>query len=282
MKKHEARTVIDQALDELAKALQEGKSEQLTTFLAAMARFHRYSLQNTMLILLQRPTATHVAGFNTWKSLGRHVNKGEKGILIIAPMRCRNRDEAADTAQRDGRETDTDRLLFRAVYVFDITQTEGDPLPELDRVKGDPGPYTKRLRTHIAERGIVIEETDRLGSADGASTGGRIFIKPGLSPAEEFSVLVHELAHEMLHHGDGRSTTTKAVRETEAEASAFIVSTAIGLQPKTASADYIHLHQGDVKLLTASLEAIQRVAGEILDALLAPATEEEPAACSFD
>ncbi len=99
------------------------------------------------------------------------------------------------------------------------------------------------------------------------SYGGRIAILPGQEPAEEFSTLVHELAHEMLHKAERRTATTKTVRETEAEAIAFVVSQTIGLDAGRASADYIHLYHGNAALLTESLEVIQRTAALILSAI---------------
>ncbi len=99
------------------------------------------------------------------------------------------------------------------------------------------------------------------------SYGGRIALIPGQTPAEEFSTLVHELAHEMLHKAERRTATTKTVRETEAEAIAFVVSQTIGLDSGQASADYIHLYHGNAALLTESLEVIQRTSALILSAI---------------
>ena len=108
------------------------------------------------------------------------------------------------------------------------------------------------------------------------SYGGRIAVLPGQEPAEEFSTLVHELAHEMLHKAERRTATTKTVRETEAEAIAFVVSQTIGLDAGRASADYIHLYHGNAALLTESLEVIQRTAALILSALETKEEAEQP------
>lgn len=106
------------------------------------------------------------------------------------------------------------------------------------------------------------------------SYGGRIVLLPGQEPAEQFSILVHELAHEMLHKAERRTATTKTVRETEAEAIAFVVSQAIGLDSSRASADYIHLYHGNAALLAESLEVIQKTSALILSAI---ETEQVPA-----
>jgi antirestriction protein ArdC len=269
MKAEQARTMTDEALARLADALEKGRSEELTRFLGAVAKFHRYSFGNVMLIMSQRPDATQVAGFNTWRSLNRFVRKGEKGIVIVAPMVLKARDEA----QKRGEGEPT--IRFRGVHVFDISQTEGEPLPELRNFCGDPGAYSERIRTLIGARGITLRFDESLGNADGLSTGGTIVVKAGLPVAEEFSVLVHELAHEMLHHGSGSVRGSKTQRETEAEAVAFVVSTAIGINCGTSSSDYIQLYNGDKGTLAASLDRIQKTALEIITAILAEPAEEK-------
>jgi len=107
----------------------------------------------------------------------------------------------------------------------------------------------------------------------GVSYGGRIALLPGQAKAEEFSTLVHELAHEMLHKAERRAAGTKVVRETEAEAIAFVVSKAVGLEVGTASADYIHLYKGNASLLAESLEVIQQASSVILSVLELPGSE---------
>lgn len=266
MKADEAKAIAGDALDTLAAALKAGRSDQLTAYLAAMARFHRYSINNLFLILSQRPDATHVAGFQTWKQFNRFVRKGEKGIVILAPMLLRRKEEEGE----GGGDSKPAKpiLRFRAVHVFDISQTDGEPLPNTARFAGDPSGHLDRLKQHVIESGITLGQDVPFG-ADGVSSGGRIGIRVGLAPAEEFAVLVHELAHERLHKGDGRPKS-RTVRETEAEAVAFVVSTAIGLEGGSSSSDYISLYDGNAETLAASLERIQRTAAEILVALLGP------------
>lgn len=268
MKAEDARKLTDDALDRLATALEQGRSESLTQYLAVMARFHRYSFGNILLILTQRPEATHVAGFNAWRDLKRFVRKGERGIAIFAPMRLRvreddgRREQPASTA-----EPARTMLRFRVVHVFDIAQTDGEPLPEPVRVQGDPSVYAARLQAHVAACGITLDRADVPFGADGVSTGGRIAVREDLAPAEEFAVTVHELAHELLHRGEDRKEFSKSVRETEAEAVAFVVSAAIGLQTGTAASDYIQLYNGDKDTLSRSLDRIQKTASSILAAI---------------
>jgi hypothetical protein len=159
-------------------------------------------------------------------------------------------------------------LGFKPGYVFDISQTDGAPLPTFAEVTGDPGDYITALKGFVGRHGIeLLYANAQLGAAHGASLKGRILLRDDLSPAVEFSVLVHEVAHELLHAGDRRSTTTKTVRETEAEAVAFVVSHAIGLSTNTAASDYIQLYSGDRNTLLSSLGLIQRAATDILSAI---------------
>lgn len=152
---------------------------------------------------------------------------------------------------------------FRTAYVFDVSQPEGKPLPEFAKTTGDPKDYRDKLKTMAVDRGIAVEYDASLGNAMGVSSGGRIRLKPDLSKAEEFAVLAHELAHEMLHHGK-EERFTKVVRETQAAAVAFVVCQGIGLETNTAAADYIKLYSGDKKTLTESLSVIQETSAQIL------------------
>jgi hypothetical protein len=279
-KDNPTQQLIKQAVDFLIEQLEAGKSETLTAYLGAMARFHNYSFGNILAIARQKPTATHVAGIRAWNQLGRFVKKGEKGVQILAPMvGYRRRKDAAEQEP----ETRPQSVLigFRAVYVFDIGQTEGADLPEVDRsITGQVGGNRDRLISFLAQQNIKLEFSERIAPALGVSYGGKIALLPGQSKAEEFTTLVHETAHELLHRAERRTITTQTVRETEAEAVAFIVGQAVGLEMGTASSDYIQLYHGSAALLAESLEVIQRTSAVILAAIrddenAEPATERE-------
>ena len=257
-----ARQLAEDALGKLAAALESGQSEALTNYLAVMARFRSYSANNCLLIAMQRPSASRVAGFHSWRKLGRHVRKGAKGIAILAPMVCKK--AAADS---DSEDEQTRVFGFRTAYVFAEEDTEGAELPQFATVSGDPRDYTERLSQFITARGITLEYSDRIAPAKGCFQDGAIVILPGMSPAETLSVLAHETAHELLHKGARRSETTKTVRETEAEAVAFVVCHAIGLETGSAAADYIALYRGDKATLLESLQFIQSTATQILTAI---------------
>jgi len=260
MKNNKANKLIENALNSLTESLENGQSDELKKYLQTMSRFHQYSLRNVMLIALQKPSATHVAGFHTWKKLDRFVKKGENGIVIIAPLvykkeTVENNDNSPNVTEING---------FKAVYVFDISQTDGDELPEFARVQGDPSHYQEILGNFISANGITLEYSDTL-HADGCSTGGKITIRSGLSQAQDFSVKVHELAHEFLHHtGEKLSKTQK---ETEAEAVAYVVCQSVGLDTNTAFSDYIQLYKGDKEMLIRSILRIKDISGRILAGL---------------
>ena len=260
MKSEQIREITERAAEKLIAALEAGQSEALTRYLKAIGRFHRYSLHNVLLIASQKPNASHVAGFRTWNQLGRFVKKGERAIMILAPIVCRKVE-----AQEDAEERPV--LGFRAVCVFDLSQTEGQELPQIGLVHGDPLEHTERLREFAIAQKIAVEYSEEISPARGTSFGGRIALRPGQPPAEEFSTLAHELAHELLHRGERRRTTSRTIRETEAEAVAFIVCHAIGLETGSAASDYIQLWNGDAAALLESLSFVQQASAQILSAL---------------
>jgi hypothetical protein len=213
---------------------------------------------------LQKPAARHVAGFHTWHKLGRHVRKGEKGITIFAPIL--RREKAAENRSEESAEELV--LGYRTCVVFDVSQTEGKPLPSIGRVQGDVRYYGERLASYALSLGIRLEYSAAIAPARGISEGGKITLLPDLSSAEQAAVLAHELAHEFLHHQPRRAATTKAVRETEAEAVAYMVCQSIGLDTGSAATDYIQLHRGDSKLLIESLNFIRLASGRILEGIV--------------
>ena len=270
MKRDEAMELAKNGFEELSQALAQGKSDVLTKYLDVMARFHNYSFRNTLMILMQRPDATRVAGFRQWEKLGRHVKKGEKGIGIYAPMVYCNKDESknggCDDKSDDAKPGKTLRG-FRIVHVFDVEQTEGEPLPEFSTVDGEPGDWLSKLEAVVRDAGIELEYAENLGGAKGRSEGGKILVLAHLPASEKFCVLAHEHGHELLHKGDRRKETSKKVRETEAEAVGFVVARAVGLDARSHASDYIQLYQGDTETLEESMHFIQQASAQIIEAL---------------
>jgi hypothetical protein len=284
-KDNPTQLIIKQAVDFLIEQVQAGKSDTLTAYLAAMARFRNYSFGNIVAIARQKPTATRVAGFGAWKQMGRFVKRGEKGIQILAPMTGFRRRKDATEQETDSKPKPV-LIGFRAVHVFDISQTEGVDLPEFEHsITGEVGEYRDRLLDFLAQQSIELVFTENIAPALGVSYGGKIALLPGQAKAEEFVTLVHETAHELLHRAERRTFTTATVRETEAEAVAFVVGQAVGLEMGTASSDYIQMYSGNSTLLAESLEIIQRASAVILAAIrdneiAEPANEPEQVAAA--
>jgi antirestriction protein ArdC len=276
-----AREMIAANFKCLIEQLEAGKSDALTAYLDAMSRFHNYSFGNILEIARQKPDATRVAGLYAWNQLGRKVKKGEKGIRILAPIIGfrRKKEEEANKGSDPAAINKPMLVGFRNAYVFDVAQTDGADLPKMREIYGSVGENRERIVAFVKAQGIELVFSENIDPALGISYGGRIAILPGQSEAEEFSTLVHEVAHEMLHKAERRTTTTKVVKETEAEAVAFIVGRAVGLETGSASADYIQLYHGNASLLIESLEVVQQTAAVILAALEPPvannSTEEQ-------
>jgi hypothetical protein len=155
-----------------------------------------------------------------------------------------------------------------------VAQTEGEDLPEFEHnITGEVDAQLDRLIAFLAQQNISLEFNEKIAPALGVSYGGKIALLPGQSKAEEFTTLVHETAHELLHKAERRTRTTATVRETEAEAVAFIVGQSLGLDMGTASSDYIQMYAGNAALLAESLEVIQHTSAVILLAIQV----EEPA-----
>lgn len=260
MKKEKIADLVNTRIDELNSALESGHSVHMAEVQKLMARFHKYSFKNCVLIAEQFPDATKVMGFHGWKAVGRSVKKGEKGIGIAAPLAVRKKDAIADEKEVRG---------FRVVHVFDISQTEGDALPELSDPKGDVADWIAPVEQLIKSKGIRLEY-GLLGDGVYASSSLKmITVLSGLRPPLRLDALVHELAHELMHPDlETRMRLTHAVKETEAQAVAQIVCQALGLEGNEHTVDYIHLHDGDSDVFAKSMQRIQKCSSGILAELL--------------
>jgi hypothetical protein len=226
-----------------------------------------------LLILSQCPGATRVAGFHTWQRTGRHIKEGAKGIAILAPMVMRQKKVVVTGPDEDDiTEKEEEVVRYKPVYVWDLSMTEGKPLPEPNRVQGDPGVHLQRLQDYVMRLGIKLEYGPTM-DAEGFTTGDRIVLKLAMSPAATFSVLAHELAHVRLGHCG--TELTRMQREAEAEGCAAVVCEAIGLDVGTASSDYLKNYKVTKETLLASLIRIRDVAAEILDEILDKSDETQ-------
>lgn len=262
----QAKLLTNASLVDLLKQLAAGHSQVLRDYLVAMGKFHRYSVSNLLLIVRQRPDATRVASYHTWRKLHRQATRGAQGIIGFAPLVRRARDiDVCET------KTSTETLVgFRPVAVFDVADTVGEPLPSLARFEGNPDGYLERLKLLVAESGYSLEYSRRILPAQGQCLSKGIILLPDMSLAEEFRVLTHEMAHALLHFSERRADTTKCIREIEAEAVAFVVAEAVGLNTHAASCDYVKLYGGDEQTLARSHDHIQRASTKILCRITPP------------
>ncbi len=267
---------IDQWMQRLADETdQAAHSAELTHYLTTLSRFYSYSAHNCMLIALQRPDATRVAGYRAWQALGRQVVKGAKGIAILCPAPIKGKTAQGDEA--------VIALRFRTGWVFDQADTTGADLPALTvhAVEGDRYDTLLRQLIEIAERGgLSVTFKDRLVcDANGVSHGdGRIELKQGNPTGNLCKTLVHEIAHERLHRAEERRTFTTQQVECQAEATAYGVCQALTI-PCPNSPTYLALYRVSREVLASNLDAIRHgiaaIMGEI--APLVEATETEAA-----
>ena len=257
MKKQEKQD-REEKQKELMEKLEEGikavfTSERYTEYLKLMGKFHSYSFNNTILIQMQKPDATYLAGYKTWETLERHVKKGERGIMILAPNphKCVKEVEVFDP-QTGKQKVDADGNLvteqkeivyatFRPITIFDISQTEGKPLPELaQELHGDIKNYGMILDAVKNTASVPIEFESWEGSKKGYYNfvEQRIGIKEGMSELQTVKTAIHELTHSVLHT-DKDKLKDAATMEVEAESVAFVVCNHFGLDTSDYSFGYL-------------------------------------------
>jgi len=262
------RSTIEQLANDTDAARQ---SELFRNYLKTSAAFWDYSWHNQMLIWRQKPDASFVGGFNTWLKCGRFVRKGEKGIAILAPMFFKDKRRAADGSDEEMR-----RIWFKIVYVFDISQTDGTPLPELPtKSRGERGEdMLGRLLQFAQSRGITVRfvEKCKLNGAAGTSKGNEIEIRTSETDVTtQAATLAHEIAHSLLHWtADGHKITSrdgreidKQQRELEAEATAYTVCSYFGIQ--SPSDFYLATYKVTPAMLLEAVETIAATVKTILN-----------------
>ena len=290
--KDRMREIVD-SIENGIKELFE--SDKYRKYLATMSRFHRYSVNNTMLIYMQRPDATHVAGFNKWRDqFGRNVLKGEKGIRIIAPTPYKKKVEEIKTdpetnapiLDADGKaiieEKEIRIPMFKVVSVFDVSQTAGKPLPQLAAdLSGNVQQYEvfmealRRASPVPMEIKPVARDTDGFFSIKAQS----ITIRAGMSEVQTVCAAVHEIAHAKLHDyehmtelaDDGETILvpgekSRNTEEVEAESISYAVCQYYGIETGENSFGYIATWSKgkELKELRASLETINKTASELI------------------
>lgn len=284
-----AKEKVAEITDKLENGIKElFSSEKFKSYLDTMSKFHNYSFNNTLLIAMQKPDATLVAGFNAWKNnFGRNVNKGEKGIQIFAPAPYKikkeeiKRDPDTDLPilDKDGKPIveEVERVIpnFKAVSVFDVSQTNGKELPTLgvDELSGSVTDYEKFFEALKAVFPVPIKLAEINGSAKGFfnQEDKTITIKEGMSEAQTVKTAIHEIAHAMLHDKDLKKADLekpkdRATEEVEAESIAYTVCQHFGVDTSDYSFSYVASWGSgkDLPELKSSLETIRSTASELI------------------
>ena len=290
-----------QQMKEITERLEQGvkdifTSEMYTTYLRTMAKFHNYSFNNTLLIAMQRPDATLVAGFNAWKNkFNRYVKKGEKGIQIIAPAPIKEVEEREkidkDTGMavlNENGEPEMERVeyvvpRFRLTTVFDISQTDGEPIPSLEVNELTSSVKDYALLTAAIEQ--VSPVPMRFDEIEGEAKGyysdadKEICIQVGMGESQTIKTMIHEVAHAMLHNSDSMKQRgeekDRLTKETEAESIAFTVCSALGIDTSDYSFPYVASWASgkEMKELKDSMDTIRLTAADFLEKLEAAVAE---------
>jgi hypothetical protein len=231
-------------------------------YLQVQSQFHRYSFGNCLLIATQCPEATQVAGFHAWRKMGRFVRKGEKALFILAPMVYKASDEATDN--------DPERVIrgFKWVGVFDVSQTDGDDLPQVcHRLTGDdPNGIYGRLVAVAQSLGFTVHDVPIPGEANGECSHQTktIRIEVTNTAAQRAKSLAHEIAHAILH----AEYSDRALAELEAESVAWVICQSLGLDTSDYSFGYVASWSGGgdaaIAGIKASCERIQKTAATVL------------------
>lgn len=279
---------VQELTDKLEQGLQDlFNSDSYRNYLSTMSKFHNYSFNNTLLIAMQKPDATLVAGYKAWqKNFERHVNKGEKAIRILAPAPYKikeERDKIDPVTQellldKDGNpqkeEVEITIPAFRAVSVFDISQTDGKPIPELTakELLSDVEGYQDMIRAVEAISPVPIELEEIAGDSKGYydREAKRIAVQENMSESQTLKTMIHEVAHSKLHskevEQDEQMRKDRNTKEVEAESVAYTVCQHFGVDTSDYSFGYIAGWSSgrDTKELRSSMDTIRRTASELI------------------
>ena len=279
---------VQELTDKLEQGLQDlFNSDSYRNYLSTMSKFHNYSFNNTLLIAMQKPDATLVAGYKAWqKNFERHVNKGEKAIRILAPAPYKikeERDKIDPVTQellldKDGNpqkeEVEITIPAFRAVSVFDVAQTDGKPIPELaaKELLSDVEGYQDMIRAVEAISPVPIELEEIAGDSKGYydREAKRIAVQENMSESQTLKTMIHEVAHSKLHskevEQDEQMKKDRNTKEVEAESIAYTVCQHFGIDTSDYSFGYIAGWSSgrDTKELRSSMDTIRRTASELI------------------
>lgn len=276
---------VQDLTDKLERGLTElFNSDSYKNYLSTMSKFHNYSFNNTLLIAMQKPEASLVAGYNAWqKNFGRHVNKREKAIRILAPVPYKIKEEREKVdpvtqeimIDRDGNpqkeEVEITIPAFRAVSVFDVSQTDGKPIPELEtkELLSDVDGYQDMIHAVEAVSPVPIEMEEIDSGAKGYfdREARRIAVQENMSESQTLKTMIHEVAHSKLHNKEvEQARKDRNTKEVEAESIAYTVCQHFGVDTSEYSFGYIAGWSSgrDTKELKSSMDTIRRTASELI------------------
>ena len=266
--KDSTKEKVKKITEQLEQGVQDlFSSEKYAEYLRFVGKFHRYSANNCLLIAMQMPEASMVAGFKKWQELGRFVKKGSKGIAILAPIQRKFMKEV-ENEKGEKTEEEVKYLAFMPTYVFDVSQTDGAELPGIcEDLTGD-------AEEELIEKVISISPVPvQFGKVPGKAKGffhkdGYIVIREGMSGQQTLKTLVHEIAHSILHcKGGEEEKTTGETKEVQAESTAYAVCSYFGIDTSDYSFGYVAGWSSgkEVKELQASLDVIQKTASSMIE-----------------
>lgn len=262
-------------MDEITEKLEQGlrdlfNSEKYKTYLTTMSKFHNYSFNNTLLIAMQRPDASLVAGYGAWqKNFERHVKKGAKGIKIISPVKLKLEVDD-DKSDKEGAKKIVEVTKFKVSTVFDVSDTEGKELPRIgvDQLSGHVEKFHQLTKAVENVSKVPIEYKDIEGGAKGyySPKQNKIVVQKNMTQTQTLKTLIHEMAHSILHSDTEKSDKRRGTKEVEAESVAYAVCQRYGVDTSDYSFGYIagwSTSRG-IDELKSSMQTIRRAANEII------------------
>ncbi len=279
----EAAERLAKAHEELTAAIEAlASGDDWETWLKVASRFRHYSANNVFLITVQCPEASRVTGYRTWQSLGRNVIKGEKAIHILGPVFVVDKERTEAVRKNDPSAKSILKLVgFKTLPVFDISQTEGDPLPDVTTPKllegVGPAGLWAAVQEQIEAEGYTVERGD-CGRANGLTDpfAKKVIVRPDVDEAQACKTLIHELAHVLLHC-EGENVTSfscRSVKEVEAESVAYLVADQVGLDSGAYTFPYVASWAGgDVQVVKDTATRVVRAAQGIVGKLEAGKVE---------
>lgn len=265
----EQKKAVEDALVEGVKAcFTEGN---FRNYLDTISKFHDYSVNNCMLITMQMPNASYVAGMKDWNTkFKRHVKKGEKSIKILAPIPCKFTKKVEDKDGNEKEET-VEFLRFRLVPVFDVSQTDGQELPTICKeLTGEVEDYDELIENLKAIAGIPVTFEDISNGAHGyySKLDNKIVIQKDMAETQTVKTLVHEIAHSILHN-DAFMLIPREIKEIQAESVAYMVCKNIGIDTAEYSFEYVAAWAGqNMKALTSQLDIVKKTAEALTEKIL--------------